>query len=257
LRRPLVAGNWKMNHTLGPARALVRRLVEAGLPRNADVAVFPPFVWLVDLVEEARGSHLAVGAQNCHFADSGAYTGEVAAPMLKDLGATHVILGHSERRQYFSEDDALVLAKARAALKHGLTPVICIGETLQEREAERTFERVGAQLAQGIEPLGDELTRVVVAYEPVWAIGTGRNATPEQAQEVHAFIRARLAQALPAAAGVRILYGGSVKPDNASALLARPDIDGFLVGGASLTFEAFHPIIEAADRRPAGTAGHS
>jgi triosephosphate isomerase len=235
-----------MNHSLFSARGLVRALVEAGRPRSAEVAVFPPFVWLEDAAEEARGSYLLVGAQNCHSADSGAFTGEVAPPMLKEAGASLVIVGHSERRQHFAESDELVLAKARAALKHGLTPVVCIGETLQERDEGRTFERLGIQFAQGLEPLGAELQRVVIAYEPVWAIGTGRNATPEQAQEVHAFLRKRLA-ALPGAADVRILYGGSVKPDNAAALIAQPDLDGFLVGGASLSLQSFWPIVEAAD----------
>jgi triosephosphate isomerase len=241
-----------MNHTFDPARALVRHLAEGGAPGHCDVAVFPPFLWLRDLVLQAAGTHVAVGAQNCHWADSGAYTGEVAPPMLRDAGCTHVIVGHSERRQYFAEDDALVQRKARAALAHGLVPVVCIGETLQEREAGRTFERIGSQLELGVEPLGAELlARVVLAYEPVWAIGTGRNATPQQAQEVHAFIRARLAERVPPAASVRILYGGSVKADNAAQLIAMDDIDGFLVGGASLTYEAFQPIVDAAEAHAA------
>jgi triosephosphate isomerase (TIM) len=249
--RPLVAGNWKMNHTRGPARELARRLAGAGRPEHVDVAVFPPALWLGDVADELRGSHVLVGAQNCHFADAGAYTGEISPPMLADRGCTHVLVGHSERRQYFGEDDALVLRKVRAVLRHGLTPVVCIGESLDEREGDRTFERLSAQLEHGLVPLGAELLgRTIVAYEPVWAIGTGRNATPEQAQEVHAFIRKRLRE--HGAAGVRILYGGSVKGENAGALSSMEDIDGFLVGGASLSFEAFAPIIEAAERAAGG-----
>ena len=236
-----------MNHTRAPARALVGGLIGAGLPAHADVAVFPPALWIADVVEIARGSTLSVGAQNCHFADSGAFTGELSAAMLRDAGCTHVILGHSERRQLFGEDDALVSRKARSALAQGLTPVICIGETLAEREGGQTFERLGSQLSLGVEPLEDQLDRMILAYEPVWAIGTGRNATPSQAQEVHAWIRARLSERSSHAPALRILYGGSVKKDNAAELIACEDIDGFLVGGASLTLDAFQPIVAAAE----------
>jgi triosephosphate isomerase len=187
-----------------------------------------------------------VASQNVHFADEGAYTGEVSPRMVKDAGATHCIIGHSERRQYYAEDDDSVNRKVRAALAAGLTPIFCLGETLAQREAGKTFDVVEGQLGGGLRDIpAPEGPRVVVAYEPVWAIGTGVTATPEQAQEVHAFLRVRLKELWGAAsASVRVLYGGSVKPDNIAALMAKEDIDGALVGGASLTAESFARIVK-------------
>jgi triosephosphate isomerase len=250
MRRKIVAGNWKMNLTTGPAAALVagiRRELGNG-PWSADVALCPPFTALPAVAAAAAGSALALGAQDMHWEASGAFTGEVSAAMLADLGATHVILGHSERRTLFGETDDAVNRKARAALAAGLTPIVCVGETLSEREANRTASVVTAQVQGSLAGLGDGLGRVVIAYEPVWAIGTGRTATAAQAQEVHALIRgllARLSNAATAAA-VRIQYGGSMKPDNARELMSQPDIDGGLIGGAALKADSFAAIVKAA-----------
>ncbi|MBV8085742.1 MAG: triose-phosphate isomerase [Chloroflexi bacterium] len=245
-RRRLVAGNWKMNGTLAEARSLASDLRSAlKSPGPADVLVCPPFTALAVVSDALRGSHIAWGGQNMYFEDKGAFTGEVSPLMLLDLGCTYVILGHSERRRQMGEGSDLVNRKARLSLKHGLTPIVCVGETLDERQAGRMEAVIRQQLDDSLADLdGAALGSVLLAYEPVWAIGTGQVATPEQAEEVHRFIRS----ALPGGAGawMRILYGGSVTPENAAGLLVREDIDGALVGGASLKAESFAAIVQAA-----------
>lgn len=250
MRRALVAGNWKMNGTRAQAAALVDDIL-AGIDTvgETDVAVCPPFVHIALVAERlADGGGVRWGAQNLDVHASGAYTGEISGPMLRDYGCTYVIVGHSERRTLYGEDDQTVARKFQAAQSAELVPILCVGEQLEEREAGRTEAVVGRQLDAVLEQAGVEaFARAVIAYEPVWAIGTGRTATPEQAQEVHAFIRQRLA-ALDGgvASGVRILYGGSVKASNAAALFQQPDIDGGLIGGASLKGEEFLAICRAA-----------
>ncbi len=250
--RPLVAGNWKMNMTIPAARELVLGILgpAAGLP-DADFVIMPPFTALAEVGRLLEGSAIGLGAQDLFWEASGAFTGEVSGAMLKDAGCSHVIIGHSERRQHFGETDAGVNKKIRAALRSGLTPVVCIGETLAEREAGKTGPRLDAQLAEGLAGFsGEEAAEVVIAYEPVWAIGTGRTASPAQAEESHARIRARLEEKYGAqtASCAIILYGGSVKPANACSLFKEKDIDGFLVGGASLEAAAFIGIAEEALR---------
>jgi len=246
MRRKLIAGNWKMFKTAAEAVALVEEIKKGAAGAPADMLVAPPYTALGAAVAAAKGSPVAVAAQNMHFEKQGAFTGEVAAPMLLDLGVTHVILGHSERRQYFAETDDGVARKTKVALTSGLTPISCVGETLAEREAGRTMEVVGRQLQAILDAVtAEESKRVVIAYEPVWAIGTGKVATPEQAQEVHAFIRSRIAAKHGKAVAdvLRILYGGSVKPDNVKGLMALPDVDGALVGGASLKADSFLKLV--------------
>ena len=246
MRRKLIAGNWKMYKTASEAVALVEEIKRGIAGAPSDTLVAPPYTALAAAVAAAKGSPVAVAAQNMHFEKEGAFTGEVSAPMLLDLGVTHVILGHSERRQYFAETDDGVAKKTKIALGSGLTPIACVGETLAEREAGRTMEVVGRQLGAILDAVtADEAKRVVIAYEPVWAIGTGKVATPEQAQEVHAFIRERIAakHGRPVADVLRILYGGSVKPDNVKGLMALPDVDGALVGGASLKADSFLKLV--------------
>ncbi len=246
-RKKLIAGNWKMNGSLAANAALMGELL-AGIGQPAcDVAVCVPAVYLaqVQLLLAGQGG-IALGAQDVSQHESGAYTGDVSAAMLKELGARYVIVGHSERRQYQGETDAQVAVKAQRALAAGLTPIVCVGETLREREQGETESVVGRQLSAVIQLNGERLADLVVAYEPVWAIGTGRTATPEQAQTVHAALRALLAAADLQAAGVRILYGGSMNAGNAAELLAQPDIDGGLIGGASLKARDFLKIIETA-----------
>ncbi|WP_413459807.1 triose-phosphate isomerase [Herbaspirillum huttiense] len=248
MRRKLVAGNWKMNGSLAANAALVAGIKE-GLPADAcDVAVCVPAPYLAQVQGAVAGSAVALGAQDMSAHAAGAYTGEVSAAMLQEFGVQYVILGHSERRAYHGETDAAVAAKTVAALKAGLVPVVCVGETLEQREAGQTNEIVGGQLDVVLAALSvEEGARIVVAYEPVWAIGTGKTATPEMAQEVHAMLRARLgAKSAEAAAKVRVLYGGSMKPDNAEQLLAMADIDGGLIGGAALKAADFLAIIKAA-----------
>jgi triosephosphate isomerase len=245
MRTPVIAGNWKMYKTARQAAETVRSL--AGLVtgvEGVEVVICPPFTALAAAVEAAKGSRVAIGAQDCHWEKEGAFTGEVAVPMIADLGCSHCIVGHSERRQFFGETDAAVDKKVDAVLAQGLNCIACVGETLAEREAGQTLVVLERQVRGG---LARHLTspRLVIAYEPVWAIGTGKTATPAQAQEAHAFIRGVVAQAAnPAAAqAVRILYGGSVKPDNIAALMAQPDVDGGLVGGASLDAASFAQIV--------------
>ncbi len=247
-RRKVIAGNWKMNKTLSEASALVRELkgLVAGLPADrVELAVAPPFVALQAVARELEGSAVKLAGQNCHWEPSGAYTGEVSAAMLRDVGCTYVILGHSERRQYFGETDETVNKRARAVVGAKLTPILCVGETLAERDAERTLAVVERQVAGALQGFtAAEVADFVLAYEPVWAIGTGRTATSAQAQTVHRAIREQLGRLYDrdTAERVRIQYGGSVKPDNAAELLWQPDVDGALVGGASLKAGDFAAI---------------
>jgi triosephosphate isomerase len=248
-RHKIVAGNWKMNLDRAKARELAAAVAgRRGEAASAELVLCPPAVYLETVGHAIAGSGVALGAQNMHDKASGAFTGEVAPPMLVDMGCRYVILGHSERRTLFGETDAGVNAKAKAALAAGLVPIVCVGETLEEREAGRTAAVVTGQVQGSLAGLSPaELEKVVVAYEPVWAIGTGKVATPEQAQEVHALIRGLLGRlsAADVAARVRIQYGGSVKPDNAAELARQPDIDGALVGGASLKADDFLGIARA------------
>ena len=246
MRRKLIAGNWKMYKTTGEAKTLVEEIKKGAAGAPSDILVAPPFTALATAVSAAKGSAVAVAAQNMHFEKEGAFTGEVAPGMLKDIGVTHVILGHSERRQYFAETDEGVAKKTKVALDNGLTPVSCVGELLAEREAGKTMDVVGRQVDAILKAItADEATKIVIAYEPVWAIGTGKVATPEQAQEVHAFIRKRISVVHGAkiADVLRVLYGGSVKPDNVKGLMALPDVDGALVGGASLKADSFLKLV--------------
>ena len=246
MRKPLIAGNWKMYKTAAAGIALAREIAEGLRPNDPEVIVFPPATALHDVAQAVKGTPVKVGGQNMHFAREGAFTGEISSLMLQDAGCTHVLLGHSERRHVFGEDDELVAKKVRAAVDARLIPVVCIGETLPEREAGRTLEVVERQLERALRQVGaDEVGRLAVAYEPVWAIGTGQVATPEQAQEVHAFIRKRIgvSHGEPVAGAVRLLYGGSVKPDNIAGLMALADVDGVLVGGASLDAGPFLKIV--------------
>lgn len=250
MRKPIVAGNWKMNKTVAEATDLVKALIESlGSESEVDVAVCPPYTALQSVGEQIKDQKIALGAQNMHMEASGAYTGEVAHDMLQELGCRYVILGHSERRSYFHEDDKIVNAKTQAALAAGLTPIVCVGETLEDREAGKTEDVVGTQVRGSLAGLdGDALSSLVIAYEPVWAIGTGKTATTEQAQEVHAYIRSVLTELADSsvAESVRIQYGGSVKPGNAAELFAQPDIDGGLIGGAALDADSFTAIVQAA-----------
>jgi triosephosphate isomerase len=249
MRRKLIAGNWKMYKTAAEAAALVDEIKKGAAGAPGDTLVAPPFTALAAAVAAAKGGPIAVAAQNMHFEKEGAFTGEVSPAMLVDAGVSHVILGHSERRQYFAETDEGVAKKTKVALASSLLPISCVGETLAEREAGRTMEVVGRQLGAILDAVSaDEAKRVVIAYEPVWAIGTGKVATPEQAQEVHAFIRSRIAakHGQGVADVLRVLYGGSVKPDNVKGLMALPDVDGALVGGASLKADSFLKLVHYA-----------
>jgi len=244
-RRALVVGNWKMNGSAASNEALLSALKAAPLG-DAEVSVCVPAVYLHDVADSLHGGAVHWGAQDCSSHESGAYTGEISAAMLAEFGCCHVIVGHSERRALHGESDRLVAEKAAAALKHGLVPIVCVGETLAEREAGQTEAVVGRQLGAAIELLDKRIDGVVIAYEPVWAIGTGETASPAEAQAVHAFLRKTLAVAGAASASLRILYGGSVKADNAAQLFAEPDIDGGLIGGASLKAADFIAICRAA-----------
>ena len=253
MRRLFVAGNWKMNTTAETATALARKLA-AALPTSrdaVDVLVAPPFPYLDTVDDELAGSAVMLGAQNVYHEAPGAYTGEVGVPMLADLGVDYVILGHSERRHVLGEADDLIHKKVAATLAGGLGVILCVGETLDQREGGQMEDVLRTQLDGGLGDLAaDTLEDLVIAYEPVWAIGTGRTATPEQAQEAHAFLRGRLADRLGGelAESIRIQYGGSVKPDNAAELLRQTDVDGALVGGASLKSDSFLAIVEEAFR---------
>ena len=248
MRQTMVAGNWKMNGTTNGVRELVNG-IKAGLDgQSAEVVVCPPFVYVPVVAAEIADSAITLAAQNMSHEDAGAFTGEVSGPMLKDVGCEYVILAHSERRAMYGETDEVAASKYGAALKNNLMPIFCIGETLEEREQGITEDVVARQVDAIIDAEGvASLANAVLAYEPVWAIGTGKTATPEQAQSVHAFIRNRIAeQDAGIAEGLRILYGGSMNPGNAAELIAQPDIDGGLIGGASLKSEDFLAIINAA-----------
>lgn len=248
MKKKLIVGNWKMNGSLQANAELLSALVQ-GMPAvlTCGVGVAVPSLYLSQVQALVQGSSIALAAQDVSQHEKGAYTGEVSADMLKEFDVRYTLVGHSERRQYHGETDAVVAAKVQAALAKGITPIVCVGETLEEREAGKTEEVVKRQLAAVIQQLGHCISEVVVAYEPVWAIGTGKTATPEQAQAVHAVLRAQLAAATEHAARVPLLYGGSMNAANAAQLLAQPDIDGGLVGGASLKAADFLQIIAAAN----------
>ncbi len=233
MRKKLVVGNWKMNGSHKANADLLDGIKAAG-PMMADMVVCVPFPYLSEVAVALTGTDVRWGAQDCSMHEQGAYTGEVSAPMLREFGCQFVIVGHSERRAYHAETDQTVADKAKVALAHGVTPIVCVGETLAEREAGQTESVVKRQLSAVIHTLAHCAGEMVVAYEPVWAIGTGKTATPSQAQAVHAVLRAQLVAATPRADGMRILYGGSMKPDNARELMSQPDIDGGLIGGAAL-----------------------
>lgn len=247
MRRPVIAGNWKMYKTTGETRAFFDRFKPlVANSRHCDIVIAPPFTALATAVECAQGSAIAIGAQDVHWEKQGAYTGEIAPGMLTNLGCRYVIIGHSERRQYFHETEESVSRKTLAALEAGLTPIVCVGETLAEREAGATESVLNRQFSGGLGALTSaQFSPIILAYEPVWAIGTGRTATPEMAAETHRVLR-RLSEerfGREAAQNLRILYGGSVKPDNIKGLMAQPEIDGALVGGASLEPDSFGAIV--------------
>jgi triosephosphate isomerase len=248
MRTPFIAGNWKMNLNSVEARDLAQQLNTGSLEiEGVDIAVAPTATSLVAVLQVLADSKIEVAAQNIHWESSGAYTGEISAEMIKELGCSMVIIGHSERRQYFGETNETVNKRLHAALKSGLKPIVCVGETIEQREAGKTMDVVGSQLNEGLAGVSDEqMKHVTIAYEPVWAIGTGKTATTEQAQEVHAFLRGLLKEIFneQVAQNVRIQYGGSVKPSNAKELLEQEDIDGALVGGASLTADSFLGILK-------------
>ncbi len=249
MRRAMVAGNWKMNGSQAEAAALLEGVSQGmAAVRQAEVVVCPPFILIPAVANRLKGSRIAWGGQNLNVNTSGAFTGEVSGPMLKDFGCTYVIVGHSERRALYGETDQVVAQKFKAAQAAGLIPILCVGETLGEREANATETVVARQLDAVLALTGIEsLANAVIAYEPVWAIGTGKTATPQQAQDVHKFIRAKLAgKSAAVAQGMRLLYGGSVKGANAQELFGQPDIDGGLIGGASLNTEDFLAICHAA-----------
>jgi triosephosphate isomerase len=246
-RTPYIAANWKMNKTVAEAAEFIDALLPRIAATQNDVVVCPPFTALHEVVERRRGTAVRVAAQNMHEDDAGAFTGEVSAPMLVELDVEAVVLGHSERRQFFGETDAALAKKVPAALAADLEPILCVGESEEARDGGQTEEVLERQLQDDLAEVADEdIPKVVIAYEPIWAIGTGKVATPEQAQEACAFIRDVLRARGAAADDVRILYGGSVKPGNAAELLALPDVDGALVGGAALDAEDFAAIVEAA-----------
>jgi len=251
MRTPLIAGNWKLFKTISEATNLVDELIPLVADvKGVEIVVAPVFTAIAPVSSVVQETSIRVAAQDCYWEEEGAFTGEVSPKLLKDAGCSHVIIGHSERRQFFSETDATVNRKTKAALAAGLTVLLCVGESLSERESGTTFSVIETQLRGALDGIpSDALTNVVIAYEPVWAIGTGKTATDEQAQEVHAFIRKLLAQLYsPASAAViRILYGGSVKPENVKGLMAQADIDGALVGGASLKAQSFAGIIRFND----------
>ena len=252
-RKPIIAGNWKLNKTLKEAIELVTLLKRRiGDLQNVEIVVCPPYTALSEVSEILMECDIRLGAQDIYWEEKGAFTGEVSASLVKDAGAQYVIIGHSERRQFFHETDETVNKKTKAALKSHLTPIVCVGETLSERESKKTFKVIETQLKGGFVNLSpEEMKQLVIAYEPVWAIGTGKVATPEQAQEIHAFIRKELSEAFGSevAQNMRILYGGSVKPDNISSLMGEADIDGALVGGASLDANQFSEIVRGANSK--------
>jgi triosephosphate isomerase len=248
MRRPIMAGNWKMNKTISEAIDFIRQLKALVADvRGIDIVVAPTFTALRAVSREIEGGNIELAAQDVFWESSGAYTGEISPGMLKDVGCRYVIIGHSERRQYFGETNESVHKKITACLAMGLYPIVCVGETLEEREAGKTFDVVKIQVIQCLEGFSrEEMERITIAYEPIWAIGTGKTAAPQQAEEVHAFIREQMGQMTnrQISEGVRIQYGGSVNPDNISDLMLQPNIDGALVGGASLKADAFSRIVK-------------
>lgn len=248
MRKPIIAGNWKMNKTITEALELVRTLtIELKDIKDVDILVCPPFTALHSVNQAVEGSNIKLGAQNLCWEEKGAFTGEVSALMLKDTRCEYVIIGHSERRNIFKETNETINKKIKAALKVGLLPIVCVGERLEERKANKTFDVVDDHVHGALEGLSaDDLQKIIIAYEPVWAIGTGQVATPDQAQEVHAFIRKIIAKNFgkDVADDLRIQYGGSVKPDNIKSLIRQPDIDGALVGGASLKADSFMQLVQ-------------
>jgi len=247
-RKKIIAGNWKMNKTLADAENLASAIkLDLADCREVDVVLCPPFTALKTVGEVIADTHIKLGAQNMHWETSGAFTGEISPAMLRDLFCRYVIIGHSERRSIFGETDAMINRKLRAALAANLTPILCVGEALQERDSGRAVDVVRQQLTADLDGLKDEAKSIVIAYEPVWAIGTGRTATPEQAQEMHAHIRGVISELAgeEAASAVRIQYGGSVKPSNAAEIFRQPDVDGGLIGGASLEARSFVEIVKA------------
>jgi triosephosphate isomerase len=247
MRKPVIAGNWKLFKTSGEAVDLITRLIpEVNKNMEVDIVVAPVFTALTSVKQVISGSNIMLAGQDCFWEEEGAFTGEVSPKLLIDAGCSHVIIGHSERRQYFGETDETVNKKIKAALASGLTVIFCIGETLAERESEKTFDVLNRQLTGGLSGITKEqMKNIIIAYEPVWAIGTGKTATDEQAQEAHAFIRSLATKLYNQSTGnkIRILYGGSVKPENIKGLMAQPDIDGALVGGASLKADSFGSIV--------------
>ena len=250
MRRKVIAGNWKMNKDLQQSQKLVSEILNGlGKDNKADVIVCPPFTSLSEVSSLLKGTQIKLGAQNMYYEESGAYTGEVSADMLKSVGCEFVILGHSERRVIFNEPDELINKKIKAALAKGLKPIFCIGELLEQRENDETMQVVSRQVEKGLEGVSaEQMKNIIIAYEPVWAIGTGKTATPLQAQEVHSFIRELVAEKFLASVAENLIiqYGGSVKPDNAGELLSQKDIDGALVGGACLKADSFLGIIASA-----------
>ncbi len=247
-RKPLIAANWKMFKIIDEAVSFIEALQEVvGPVSDREVVIAPPFTALLAVRRAMEREGFKLAAQNCYFEEKGAYTGEVSPVMLRDVGCDYVIVGHSERRHIFGESDETVHKKAAATFTHGMVPILCVGEVLEEREKGKTIDVVGGQVEKGVQGMDeDQAGRLVIAYEPVWAIGTGKTATPDQAQEVHAFIRDRFASLYDKtiANRMRILYGGSVKPDNVDALMSQPDLDGLLVGGASLEVSSFKRIVQ-------------
>ena len=246
-RRPILVGNWKMNMTATQALELASKLIPlVASVKDRDIVLGPPFTSIAAVAETIKGTNISLAAQNLHWEDKGAFTGEISADMLLDSGCKYVIIGHSERRQYFGETDESVNKKVKQALKKGLLPILCVGETLAEREAGKLNDIISRQVTGGLKDISaEDMKKVVVAYEPVWAIGTGKTATPGQANDVHALIRQKVKALYSAdiAEGLRIQYGGSVTPENVSVLMAMPDIDGALVGGASLKPESFAALV--------------
>lgn len=247
MRKPMIAGNWKLHKTLAESNSLITELIPAvAANQTVEIVVAPVYTALSKVAEAIAGSNIKLAAQNCYPQPQGAFTGEVSPPLLKDVGCDYVIIGHSERRQLFGEADELINSKAHALAKTGLGIILCIGETLDERETDQMFDVLRRQVRLGLKNLSTEqMADVVVAYEPVWAIGTGKTASDDQAQEAHAFIRALLTELYDeqTAGATRILYGGSVKPDNVDSLMSQPDVDGALVGGASLKADDFARIV--------------
>lgn len=249
MKKFLIAGNWKMNKSIAEAIDFASELKAQGLNNPEELAVIAPFTQLVDLKKELSGSDVKIGAQNVHYETSGAYTGEISAPMLKEIDVDFCIVGHSERRQYFAETDETINLKLKALLEQNITPILCIGESLEIREAGNAMAFVSNQLSRDLDGLsGDEVSKIVIAYEPIWAIGTGKTATPDQAEDMCAFIRGLIEGlfAIENAEDLIVLYGGSMKPANAEELLAKKDINGGLIGGASLAVDSFKEIADTA-----------